>query len=491
MIETTTLTTELSSKAEKRDAAPAVLALVIAWSPSEIGRVGEVAVVPGARDGVTFTLGRGESMSDDPDRKLEFARHRAGGLEARPPLGSATLSRRQLRVVARGATSLTVTNIGRRPLAHNGSRVDVAEVVPGDTLQVGGDLLLLCVKRPAWMHSVGEHPLPMPFGAPDPNGWVGESAAAWDFRRQVAFLAPKNGHVLILGESGSGKEHAAKAIHAGSPRADRPMVARSAATFPEGIVDAEFFGHARNYPNAGMAERPGLIAMAAGTTLFLDEIAELPEALQAHLLRVLDGGEYQRLGETSVRTSDFRLVAATNRPERLRPEVAARFKTSLRVPGLNERIEDIPLLVIHLLRTIARTSPDLAARLFPGGDLTAEPRVASAFVERLVHRVYTTHVRELEGLLWRALVTSPGAPLDGPTDDPRPGSSHATLETKPPPRPARDVSADAIVSALAASDGSVEAAWRALGLGSRHVLTRLMNKYGIRRSRGGQPGPVG
>src|SRR4029077_9274313 len=119
--------------------------------------------------------------------------------------------------------------------------------------------------------------------------------------------------VVIAGQSGSGKELVAQAIHALSGRADRRLVSRSAATLPEALIDAELFGNAKNYPNPGMVERSGLIGEAHGSTLFLDELGELPHAAQAHLLRVLDGGEYQRLGEAQARVSDFRLVVATNR----------------------------------------------------------------------------------------------------------------------------------------------------------------------------------
>jgi DNA-binding NtrC family response regulator len=479
MTETTTLAGD-DSEACPAGPAPPALALVIAWSPAEPDRVGEVAIVPAARTPVTFTLGRGGATPDDGQRRLAFARHRAGAIEERPALAMATLSRQQLRIRASGVASLAVENVGRCRLAHNGVPATAAEVKPGDTLLLGRELLLVCVKRPAWLPSA-DRVVRMAFGSADPYGWVGESPAAWEFRRQVAFLAPQAGHVLITGESGTGKEHAARALHALSPRARMPLLARNAATFPESLVDAELFGHARNYPNAGMPERLGLVAEAAAGTLFLDEIAELPPGLQPHLLRLLDRGEYQRLGDSVVRTSDFRLLAATNGPDRLRPDLRARFKMSLRVPGLDERVEDVPLLFRHLLRVIAGQSPDVASRLFARGDPSGEPRVTLRFVDALVRHRYTTHVRELEGRIWQALTRGPESVLDGPIEIGR-VEGHAAEGARSPRAVAPEsLSPASIENALLRHDGSVERAWRALGLGSRHVLTRLMAKHGLRR----------
>src|SRR5262249_14365097 len=177
-------------------------------------------------------------------------------------------------------------------------------------------------------------------------------------------------NVLIHGPSGTGKELAARAVHALSRRAKRPLVARNAATLPPGLVDAELFGNVKNYPNPGTPERPGLIAQADGGTLFLDEIGELPWDLQAHLLRVLDaGGESHRLGEATARRASIRLVAATNRaPGELKHDLLARLTLRLVMPELAARPEDIPLLVRHLLRRAAEQSPDIGRRfLSPDG----------------------------------------------------------------------------------------------------------------------------
>jgi two-component system nitrogen regulation response regulator GlnG/two-component system response regulator HydG len=164
---------------------------------------------------------------------------------------------------------------------------------------------------------------------------IGESPAAWDLREQLAAGAVQGAHVLLLGESGAGKELAARALHALSARSAGPFVARNAATIPDSLVDAELFGTAKNYPNSGSPERVGLVGEADGGHLMLDEIGELSDVHQAHLLRLLDrGGEYHRLGESHTRLSDLRLIAATNRyPASLKHDLLARFALHLAWKG--------------------------------------------------------------------------------------------------------------------------------------------------------------
>src|SRR5262249_44059454 len=175
----------------------------------------------------------------------------------------------------------------------------------------------------------------------------------------------------------------------------------------------ELFGNLKNYPNPGMPERPGLVGEAHGSTLFLDEFAELPPSLQAHLLRVMDGGEYQRLGEATVRRTDVRIVAATNRPASdVKHDILARFKVRIAVPDLNARREDIPLLAAHLLRQHAAEGPGTFRRFFPGEDLRAAPLVSPVLMEALVQHEYTTHVRELDAFLVRAALEGRGRYLE-------------------------------------------------------------------------------
>jgi two-component system nitrogen regulation response regulator GlnG/two-component system response regulator HydG len=444
-----------------------VLHLVIAWSLEEPGRAGEAAAVEGPA-----VLGRGGAQPADGARRVEFARVRPGESAPTGVLRGARISRTQLRL-APSEGRLEVENLGRCPLLVRGAETPRAQVHPGDVLVFGKALVLLVSQRPRVLPPLQAAPRPgFAFGRPDPHGIVGESPAAWELRDRLALAAASGHHVLLQGESGCGKELAARALHALSARAGRPLVARNAATFPEGLVDAELFGTARNYPNAGSQERPGLVGEADGSTLFLDEIGELPPPLQAHLLRLLDrGGEYQRLGESRVRTADLRVVAATNRaPESLKHDFLARFQARLHVPGLAERREDIPLLARHLIGRTLEQNPSLRTRLVdPGG----EPRVDPALAEALLLHPFTHHLRELERLLWVAASTSRSDFLELTSE------VAAELRQRSPVGGAEPLDAAAIRKALAAAQGSVTAAARALGLKNRFSLYRLMKQHGL------------
>ena len=481
---------ELSSSSSGVERTPAIT-LVVVGCPDEPWRVGDVALLASPESAEARLLGRGSSQPDDPCPRLSFARMTAGAIEVALPLGLPRISRAQAFVRRVGDGAIEVRNVGRSELLHDDEPVDVALVRPGETLQFGRQLLLLCVSRAAGMRATEGVYATERFGEADRHGIVGESDAVWTLRRRISFVAGRAGHVLIHGSSGTGKELIASAIHALSNRRDRPMVSRNAATIPDGIVDAELFGNVRNYPNQGVPERPGLIGQANGSTLFLDEFAELPPAVQPHLLRVLDGGDYQRLGEATARRSDLRLIAATNRPiEVIKEDLRARFMFLIELPQLNDRRDDIPLLVRHLLRKFARQDASVARRIFPSGNWEQEPNVSLAMLRALVTHTYRTHMRELEGLLWRAIETSRGSELDlaglpdivgkvdsngGPTEGASPQRSGG-----PPDATASDaLTREKIQATLDEHNGKVELAWRALGLTNRYVLRRLIAKYGI------------
>lgn len=388
-----------------------VFALVIVWSVDEPDRVGEAFLIPTDDFQTRYLLGRGDYRPEDGSERLLPFQQRPGRRTPTAPLMTPTISREQLRLQLDEHGALVVTNVGRCSLRHNGQPVDEARVVSGDLLELRGQLLLLCVQRTEYLVPPVEL-VQHPFGQADAFGLVGESAVLWELREQLTFVSGRSSHVLIQGASGTGKELAARAIHAGSPRCRRPLISRNAATFPESLIDAELFGNVRNYPNQGMPERPGLIGEADGSTLFLDEFGELPALLQTHLLRVLDQGEYQRLGEARPQRADLRLVAATNRPEEaLKHDVLARLKLRIVMPDLNARREDIPLLTRHILRTILAEDPALAQRRFAG----QLPRLSSSFVKALILHTYTTHYRELEQWLWKSIGEARGLLLDTPS----------------------------------------------------------------------------
>ncbi len=230
--------------------------LALLWSRDAPDRIGEVILLPPGDPG-PWTFGRGAAPGDD--RRLSLARQLPGTRGRPSPLACPRISREQLRLSPSPGGGILVENVGGCPLVHKGREVRHAEVAPGDTLSLRHELLFLCVRRaPVAPASSSDLAVPdHPFGEPDAFGMVGESPAMWDLRHRIVALARQPFHVLILGASGSGKELVAQAIHAQSARGGRPIVSRNAATIPEGIADAELFGNARNYPNPGMAERPG------------------------------------------------------------------------------------------------------------------------------------------------------------------------------------------------------------------------------------------
>lgn len=466
-------------------------ALLIAWAEAEPERVGDVALF---EDGAgAMILGRGEVAVG----RVVFHRQRPGHLEHRPPLASPGISREQLRVRREG-DRLRVERLGRCAMEVHGQPVESAILGPGDTLLLKGQLLLFCTRRPrrlAALQSASSAELPA-FGAADSHGIVGESPATWRLRDQLAWIAQADEHTLILGGSGAGKELCARAIHAQSARARGPFVARNAATIPQGLVDAELFGNVKGYPNPGMPERPGLIGAADGGTLFLDEIGELPQSLQASLLRVLDeGGEYMNLGGATVKRSRLRLLGATNRElTALKHDLAARLVLRLEVPGLDERRDDIPFLMRHLLQRTAAKSPE-ATRRFLAPAAGSELQVKASLVAHLLKAPYATNVRELSALLWRAMSASTGSAIEWASESPSRGSGEVPTSGPgaPPPPPGAEEpvavqmedpavpepSEAEVRAALAAHGSNIVRTAQALRLSSRYVLYRLMRKHGI------------
>ena len=311
-------------------------------------------------------------------------------------------------------------------------------------------------------------------------------------REQLARSAQGHSHVLIQGDSGTGKEMAASVIHKRSSRANGPFVPRNASTFTETLIASELFGNPANYPNPGPA-RKGLLGTADKGTLFLDEIGDCPLEVQAQLLRVMDAGEYQPVGEAVARRVDVRFVGATNREEsRFRSDLLARFLTRIRLPALRERREDVPLLARHFLLRYAESLEPKESQKFrerfcrEGTDGRLEPRVSGRLIDELVRQPLPTNARELNRLLLQAVEASKGDELRWPAGVPK--GAPAT-SVPPPPRAAPDAQSSAPPGAPSREDilawsgreeGKVARVARRLGM-ERTALYRLMKSYGIDR----------
>jgi two-component system nitrogen regulation response regulator GlnG/two-component system response regulator HydG len=449
------------------------LHLVLAWSLDEPQRVGELVPVTGL-----VTLGRGEPLADDPAPRTTLHQIRPGRTVAGPPIANARISRLQLVIEPIGEDELRVRSVGRATMRIAGKPTTDGTARAGDVVEIHNAAVFLVISRavspPAPSANVDAE---FPYAAPDRFGIVGESEAAWRLREVLAFAAATDRHVLLLGESGVGKELAGRAVHGLSARRDRAFVARNAATMPETLIDAELFGNVKSYPNPGTPERPGLIGEADGSTLFLDEIGDLPEKCQVHLLRVLDaGGEYTRLGESRPRRSSFRLVSATNRaPDLLKHDFLARFTHRIEIPGLPDRRDDIPLMLAELLRRTAHQHPALARRFFERrrGEI-AEPRLAPDLVVRLLRHPFTHHVRELDRLIWLALGTAEAdyIGLTPAVEAELKDSAESAVEID-------ELDRETLARALADHGRSPTRAAKALGLKNRYVLLRLLKKHGL------------
>jgi DNA-binding NtrC family response regulator len=297
-------------------------------------------------------------------------------------------------------------------------------------------------------------------------GLVGASRAMAEVRALVRVAAGTEAHVLVEGETGTGKEVVARAIHELGPRATRPFVPINCAAIPEALAESEFFGHARGAFTGAVQERPGALRLADGGTLFLDEIEDLSLALQAKLLRVVQDREVRPLGASSARRVDVRLVAASNRDlwqmveaGRFRSDLYYRLRVlTIRLPPLRERRDDVPALISHFVgafnvrhRTSFRPPPLHACRA-------------------LLEHTWPGNVRELENSLEAVLTMAHATGTDftqGLRRDPPGGASFwADERTR-------------LLRVLEANRWNRQRAAAALGI-SRVTLWRRMERHQIR-----------
>jgi formate hydrogenlyase transcriptional activator len=261
---------------------------------------------------------------------------------------------------------------------------------------------------------------------------IGNSAALQQVLRQIEAVAPTNSTVLIQGETGSGKELIARAVHNLSRRRDHPFVKLNCAAIPTGLLESELFGHEKGAFTGAIAQRMGRFELASQGTIFLDEVSEIPIDLQPKLLRVLQEREYERLGNSRTLRTDARLIAATNRDLEAMVE-EGRFRSDLfyrlnvfpiYVPSLRERREDIPFLIRHFAQHFARS-------------LSKEiDTISTETMNSLVSYPWPGNIRELQNVIERAVILSKGPELKisltglatKPADANRYANGDATLE---------------------------------------------------------------
>ncbi|MBC7358536.1 MAG: sigma-54-dependent Fis family transcriptional regulator [Desulfacinum sp.] len=308
---------------------------------------------------------------------------------------------------------------------------------------------------------------------------VGRSRAMERIFAMIRDVAPTDSPVLITGETGTGKEMVAKAIHAVSPRADAPFVAVNCGAFPEHLLESELFGHEKGAFTGATQARKGRLELCHGGTLFLDEIGEISPRMQVDLLRVLDEKRFFRVGGEKPIQVDFRVIAATNRDlskaiaeGRFRSDLFYRLNViSIHVPPLRERVDDIPLLATHFLKRYSReTNKQVDA-------------VSREAMELLKSYSWPGNVRELQNAMERAVVLAKKRRI---------GLEDLAFLQAPPPLPSADMTLEEverrhIERVLRSQSGNISRAAEILGI-HRSTLHKKVQHYGITCTRGrGRP----
>ncbi len=300
---------------------------------------------------------------------------------------------------------------------------------------------------------------------------VGGSTALRRVQRQVEVVAPTDANVLILGETGTGKELVARAIHRLSPRRNCPFIVLNCAAIPTGLLESELFGYERGAFTGALSQKIGRFEMANRGTLFLDEVGDIPLDLQPKLLRALQEKSFERLGGTKTIPIDVRLLAATNRnlnqmmgDKLFRSDLYYRLKVfPITTPPLRDRPEDIPVLVRHF------------TKVYAGKMGRKIEKIPSETMRALTSWTWPGNVRELENFIERSVILSSGATLRAPVAEIRDDGEHITDNNT-----LEQVEHDHIVRVLRESDGVVTKAATRLGL-HRTTLNAMMRKLGISR----------
>jgi len=308
---------------------------------------------------------------------------------------------------------------------------------------------------------------------------IGDSPPMQKVRLLIEKVAPTNSTVLILGETGTGKELVARSLHDLSTRADSPFVAVNCGALPETLIESELFGHRKGAFTGADDHRVGLFEVAHGGTIFLDEIGELPKAMQAKLLRVLESGEIRRVGENKTTTVDVRVVCATHRDlptmvteEEFREDLMYRINTfEIHLPPLRERIQDIPDLARHLLA-------------MHRGQRDARELLAEDAVEALCGHVWPGNVRELANVIEHATILCDAGPIRR-EHLPQHFDSRQLLgdaRLRRGPTTLREMEMDAIHDALERHDGNKPKAAEELGVSLKTLYNKLNQATNLEQS---------
>ncbi len=306
---------------------------------------------------------------------------------------------------------------------------------------------------------------------------IGKTPAMQKIKVLIEKVAPTNSTVLILGETGTGKELVARALHDNSTRAENPFVAINCGALPETLIESELFGHRKGAFTGADDHRVGLFEVAHGGTIFLDEIGELPKSMQAKLLRVLESGEIRRVGENKPVTVDVRVVCATHRDlpamvaeEEFREDLMYRINPfEINLPPLRERVDDVPELARHLLSRFRRG---------------AEAQIADDAVEALRGHVWPGNVRELANVIEHATILCDAGPIHR-EHLPQHFDSRQLQGAARQRRGVmtlREMEMEAIIEALERNDGSKPKAAEQLGVSLKTLYNKLNSASELEKS---------
>jgi len=486
------------TEAPEASASPLTLALVLMVAHGSLARTGERVFI---KEGETVVVGR-----HDPARATllaHFAPHRPG-MPMPPPspaggLPCPSVSHEQLRVTAT-KDGLWVKVLSTRPTLLNDAPFTEGLVRGDDVITLVGEAVLLCIWTPMELPMPPEGWPMQPFGKPDLYGIRGESAAAWNLRRTIAFAAKMNHDVVVGGESGTGKTAVCRAIHQCSARKNGPIVKRSAKQFTETLAESQLFGTASGFVGAGKQSFPGLFPEAAGGTIVLDQIGLAPHWLQEMLLSTLDDGVYTMVGAAHPSQVDVRIIGSTNAEPKsvFLHDFDARLAMRVMVPPMRERRDDIGLALRDFLEEADATITD---------DPPSKRRISPTFVAYLVRHALPTNARQIRNMMLAALAantpgqvklpksivdelpsskervsvtpTSPSPASAPPVSKPRESRAEGSSRGgRPPEEPVRG-EAQAL-EALEKTGWDVSAAAVLLGISRSQMLT-LMKKLGLKR----------